>query len=32
MSLIKREVHPAYLHLEEQYPLENRSVLKNLKR
>ncbi|XP_023714197.1 TBC1 domain family member 31 isoform X2 [Cryptotermes secundus] len=32
MNLVKREVHPAYLHLEEQYPLENRSVLKNLRR
>ncbi|XP_021932059.1 TBC1 domain family member 31 isoform X2 [Zootermopsis nevadensis] len=32
MSLIKREVHTAYLHLEEQYSLENRSVLNCLKR
>lgn len=32
MNLFKREIHPAYVHVEEQYPLENRSVLKNLRR
>ncbi|KAJ4448502.1 hypothetical protein ANN_10518 [Periplaneta americana] len=32
MSLIKREIHPAFARLEEQYPLENRSALKHLKR
>ncbi|KAK7790940.1 hypothetical protein R5R35_005871 [Gryllus longicercus] len=32
VGLVNRDCNPAYLHLEEQYPLENRSILKNLKR
>lgn len=32
VSLVNRDCNPAYLHLEEEYPLENRALLKNLKR
>jgi hypothetical protein len=32
MNLAEREIHPAYLNLEGKYPLENKSVLKNLRR
>ncbi|XP_068083358.1 TBC1 domain family member 31 isoform X2 [Anabrus simplex] len=32
VGLVKRDCHSAYLNLDQQYPLENRAMLKNLQR